>query len=206
MLAAVFGFGGRLNRLRYFLSCLALGGVFGVLAVIAVIGLLAGHSGGAPVSEEDLLKAFLPLAIFAIPAFGAYLWISLSLQARRIRDIGWNPVYVIPGWIGLMIVDRGVALAVPSLALTPHGGTLLGGLFNLAMGAALLFWPSAGPSEPRSPANINWEFPDEPRTPATIRRVVATKVAAPIAAEPVRAAPVRTINPGPPAFGRRGLS
>ncbi len=207
MFAAVFGFGGRLNRLRYFLSCLALGGVFGVLVVMAVIGVLAGHSGGAPASEEDLLKAFLPLAIFAIPVCGAYLWVSLALQARRIRDIGWNPLYVIPGWIGLMIVDRGVALAVPSLALIPHNGTLLGSLFNLAMGGALLFWPSAGPIEPRSPAEINWDVPDEPRAraPVAARRLMPAKVSAPIVAEPARAAPVRTVNPGPPAFGRRGL-
>src|ERR1700743_2353553 len=69
--------------------------------------------------------------------------ISFTLQSMRIRDIGWDPVCVIPTWFALMAIDAAIAHKFPGLALGPkHYGTVVGGLLNLFMYLALLFWPS----------------------------------------------------------------
>ena len=33
-------------------------------------------------------------------------WMTFTLQSMRIRDIGWDPVCVIPAWIAILIVER----------------------------------------------------------------------------------------------------
>jgi hypothetical protein len=69
---------------------------------------------------------------------------TFILQSMRIRDIGWDPVCVIPAWIALMIVDHVAAGRFPAWAIgQEHQGTMLGGLVNLALLLALTFWPSA---------------------------------------------------------------
>jgi hypothetical protein len=69
--------------------------------------------------------------------------ISFTLQSMRFRDIGWDPVCVIPTWIAILAVDFAVARKFPGLSLGPeHYGTVVGGLVNLVMSLALLFWPS----------------------------------------------------------------
>ena len=86
-----------------------------------------------------------------------FLLVTLILQAMRFRDIGWDPVCVIPGWFVVLLIDMVVAKKFPSLSLGPeHHGTAVGALVNLALFLALLFWPSAHaedamptPSEPR---------------------------------------------------------
>ena len=50
-----------------------------------------------------------------------------------------------PTWIAIGIVDHLVATKFPALSFDPlHSGTVVGGLLNLGMWLALLFWPSAG--------------------------------------------------------------
>jgi len=69
--------------------------------------------------------------------------VSLQLQCMRIRDIGWDPVCVMPGWFVVMIFDKILATKFPALALThDHTGTVVGALVNLGLGLALMFWPS----------------------------------------------------------------
>ena len=34
-----------------------------------------------------------------------FIWLSFTLHSMRIRDIGWDPVCVIPGWIAVAIID-----------------------------------------------------------------------------------------------------
>jgi hypothetical protein len=58
----------------------------------------------------------------------------------RLRDIGWDPVCVIGGWIAIVVIDRIVATQVPALSLVP---ALLSWLVNLAMFCVLYFWPSS---------------------------------------------------------------
>jgi hypothetical protein len=90
----------------------------------------------------------------AIVFFG---FVSFTLQAMRIRDIGWDPVCVIPGWIAAAIVDGMVAGRFPSWAIEQgRHGTIVGALINLVLLGALLFWPSgdyheSGPSFDATP-------------------------------------------------------
>jgi uncharacterized membrane protein YhaH (DUF805 family) len=191
MLSAMFSFHGRIGRMQYFLRSMALvGAIFGVIFVPILI-LCAGrirealHGGPTPGGGVSLLLVFGVLALICLPAG---LWSSLSLQARRFRDIGWNPLFVILGWIGFDLIDRLVAGAVPSLALgQTHQGTLFGALVGLVLGGALLFWPGAGDSdETYAPP------PLEPRDPVDRFRANPTPT------------PVR--DPAPATgFGRRGL-
>ncbi|MFX8320120.1 hypothetical protein ABTL33_18930, partial [Acinetobacter baumannii] len=55
-------------------------------------------------------------------------WLTFTLYAMRIRDIGWDPVCVIPGWIAVMIIDYLIATKFPAMSLGPgHHGTVVGG-------------------------------------------------------------------------------
>jgi hypothetical protein len=87
----------------------------------------------------------------------------------RIRDIGWDPVCVMPTWLAIMAIDWLVASKHPAWSLGPeHFGTVVGGLVNFGMTLALLFWPSAGyvatppsfdapPRQPDSPSRRGGE-------------------------------------------------
>jgi uncharacterized membrane protein YhaH (DUF805 family) len=199
MLEAVFSFRGRINRLQYFLSCVAFGMALIVFAVLAV-GLVAAHGGlqGAITATPGLALIGL-LAVLLAPVF---LWVSYSLQARRFRDIGWEPLYVIPGWIAIDIVDRLLAKGLPSLAIgSSHDVTPIGGLVNLALVCALLFWPGAANGEFNPSVGIDWPEPEEPSRAAPVAPVRAAVPARSPA--PVRAA--ASVVPAAPSFGRRGL-
>lgn len=190
MLNDLLGWGGRLNRLQYFLFSCALGLATAILITAAVFA-LAPHfiaaAGNAPHRAPTgllLITAGITLPIF--------LWFSLMLQVKRIRDIGWNPLYVIPGWIALIMIDKLVALAVPSLAIAGHAETVVGGLLNLAMAGCLLFWPGAaggGEDLDRRPLATGWPDLD---TSAPVTRGVVPSVA-----------PASAQTRG---FGRRGLA
>ena len=93
------------------------------------------------------------------------------LQSMRIRDIGWDPVCVIPAWIAILIVDKVVAGKIPAWSLDhEHNGTVVGGLVNLGLVLALMFWPSG---DYERPFNDAYRTPDRP-TP----RPAATSAAA----------------------------
>lgn len=203
MLSAMFSFHGRIGRMQYFLRCMALGAAIGVVVVIGCVSLIGGgglealRSGQAPAAGSLVLIALL--ALIALPAA---LWSSFSLQARRFRDIGWNPVVVIPAWIVVDLIDIIVAKAMPALAVGgEHQGTPIGGLVGLVLGGALLFWPGAGggdetyappPLEPRDPVDRFRANPTPKPTP--VRGPAPARAMAPVQA----AAPVT-------GFGRRGL-
>ena len=137
MLGFIFGLNARLGRLQYFLSTMGL-----AVAMTGICFLIARESfeaaaNGIPLSIE-LIKA--PAILAGI----IFLLIILTLQSMRFRDIGWDPVCVIPGWFAVLIVDVVVAKKIPSLSLGPeHHGTAVGALVNVALLLALLFWPSA---------------------------------------------------------------
>jgi uncharacterized membrane protein YhaH (DUF805 family) len=186
MLSAVFSFRGRLNRLQYFLGSWALGVVTVVLAV-AVLASLGGMAGGRTPDRAALINLGVT-ALLALLVIGPiYFWISFSLQARRFRDIGWEPVFVIPAWIGGEIVDRLAVMGAPQIAVT-HGMGIswLGLLLNLGLGGCLLFWPG------RNSFDIASVFDDvpPPGQPAT------TRIAVPVQRPP---------SPVTAGFGRRGV-
>jgi hypothetical protein len=102
---------------------------------------------------------------------------SFTLQSMRIRDIGWDPVCVIPAWIAIVIIDKLIAGKIPAWSLDhQHNGTVVGGLVNLGLVLALTFWPSGDFEEPFNDA---YRTPDgrSPRMPSKPTSVAADRIA-----------------------------
>ena len=120
MFAAVFSFRGRVGRRGYILGSLALGVVLMLLGMM-LIGFVelppTARPSPAMSMEAALLVVLAPLAV----------WSALSLQARRMRDIGWEPMIGLPMWIASV----GLAQNQPMLAFA----------FCVTMLACLLAWP-----------------------------------------------------------------
>ncbi len=140
MLGFVFGFNARLGRLHYFLATIGLAVLMTVICFV-----IAGHAyrPGQPISPADLMgwPTLIAMVFFGVMSF--------TLQSMRIRDIGWDPVCVIPMWIAIVIVDGLVAGKIPAWSLGPeHHGTIVGALFNAALFLALTFWPSGDYEDP----------------------------------------------------------
>ena len=201
MLGSAFSFRGRIGRLQYFMGVLATAAAF-VLPIIVILGVLGVHD---VASAGPALALIVLLMIVGVPVA---IWVGLSLQTRRIRDIGLNPLYVIPILFVIGLVDQIVALAVPGLSIAGlHRQTPFGLLVSLATAGALLFWPGkADPGDAPPSLGVNWMTPDEP-SPATsdapARRAVPPREAAPATVR--RAAPIRVANAAGVTFGRRGL-
>ena len=174
MISTILGFGGRIGRLRYLMLSLLLGAVMTALVFAIVFGMMP-RGGDRDAGETRMLIA---ATVIVGPPF---VWFTLTLQAKRLRDIGWSPLYVLTGWVGIHIVDA-------ILAPTGSGGTVIGKTIDAAMVLVLLFWPG------REPDEQDWEPPvfgtTTPATPtATVRR-------------PATAAASTPVQHG---FGRRGL-
>jgi uncharacterized membrane protein YhaH (DUF805 family) len=199
MLGVLFAFSGRLKRLPYFLiGVLAFCLFVGVVATLAVV---AGPSVADLKTNPEAVKGLLPLVPVFLVALLLNGWVSLSTQACRIRDIGWNPVIVIPAWMGLLAFGEGMSLSA-------HGLAPAIGLANLGMTCCLLFWPSKA-DEP----TFGGDFMDVAPRPQAPPRMPSAPTAAPMfqappPAEPAQPQPRFAPRPpvGPPAFGRRGLA
>ena len=89
MLGFLFGFNARLGRLHFFLSMVAL-----AVAMTAVGFAIADHVlHNTPKGIDTAAQLWTWPAIAAVIV---YSWASFTLQSMRIRDIGWDPVCVIP--------------------------------------------------------------------------------------------------------------
>src|SRR5579872_269574 len=97
MLASVFSFRGRINRLQYFFGNFAVGGALALLA-----WMLIGFTELAPTARPSATMALD--AVFLVLAAPLALWCAVSLQARRLRDIGWEPLIVMPMWVGALVL------------------------------------------------------------------------------------------------------
>ena len=136
MLDLVFGLNTRLGRLHFFLATLVLGVVMTAICWVIAMSLLRNVN-PASFRPEDLFKSGGMIA--AMVLFGLA---TITLYSMRFRDIGWDPVCVVPAWIALMIVDYAVAMRFPAYALgQEHTGTIAGGIVNLVLTLALIFWP-----------------------------------------------------------------
>ena len=96
MLGFLFGFNARLGRMHYFLSTIGL-----AVVMTAVCFAIAGYAiqstpGGMTLSPG--LMAWPTIAAVIV-----FSWMTFTLQSMRIRDIGWDPVCVIPAWIAILI-------------------------------------------------------------------------------------------------------
>jgi len=137
MLGFLFGFNARLSRMHFFLGTIVLAVVMTAICFAIAAALFQQMPSGVRPTEADLMT--WPV-IVAIVFFG---WVTFTLQSMRIRDIGWDPVCVIPAWIAIMLVDGLIAGKFPLWSLGhDHHGTAVGALTNLVLFGALLFWPS----------------------------------------------------------------
>ena len=139
MLDLVFGLNTRLGRLQFFLATIVLAVVTTAICFAVAMSMLRDIT-PANIRPADLLKSWGMIAAIAFFALA-----TVTLYSMRFRDIGWDPVCVVPGWIALMIVDYVVATRFPAYAVgQDHTGTIVGGIANLALTLALLLWPSGG--------------------------------------------------------------
>ena len=145
MLDFVFGFNARIGRLYFLLSFIA-----------AVVAGVAADLALSPYSIQELVNGAKPPANpYAWPLIVStvgFLLTKYSLQSMRIRDMGWDPVCVIPAWIAMGIVDRVVASKIPAWSIG-HGhfhGTIVGVTIDVALLLALVLWPSSDFETPTS--------------------------------------------------------
>jgi len=132
MLGFLFGLNARLGRLHFFLASVALAIVMTAICFAIAMAVLRTTS-PSMIRPEDLMTNWATIG--AIVFFGL---VTFTLQSMRIRDIGWDPVCVIPAWFALMIVDHVVAGRFPAWAIgQEHQSTVVGGLVNLALMLAL---------------------------------------------------------------------
>jgi uncharacterized membrane protein YhaH (DUF805 family) len=158
MLGFLFGFNARLRRLQFFLATIALA-ILMTAICFAIFSYAFQHWPRGTVPNLALAMTLWPVIAAAV-LFG---WLTFTLYAMRIRDIGWDPVCVIPGWIAVMIIDYLIATKFPAMSLGPeHHGTAVGGLVNLALTLALLFWPSGHYEEQAPDSGGSFRMPDNP--------------------------------------------
>ncbi|TBA21991.1 DUF805 domain-containing protein [Rhizobium ruizarguesonis] len=180
MLDVLFSFRGRVARLQYFCTSTCIGLVFG--AVLAAVLLVMRQQG-----TKDFFTVLIALGILCGPPL---LWVSYSLQAARIRDMGFKPKPILLGVISLNIFVFFVALLFSGSAAVSAFSTIAK-IANFTLNASLLFCPSD--------YRFTWTSPDtdEPqrREPpvAPRHRVTTTDVPRPQG------------NGARTAFGRRGM-
>ncbi len=134
MLGFLFGFNARLGRLHFFLSFVAL-----VVVWVAIDLALSPYSirqmaSGAKPSPDHLAWPLI------VPTVG-FLLIKYTLKSMRVRDMGWDPVCVVPAFIAFGTVDSVIASKVPAWSIGHHG-TIVGVMIQIALLLALTFWPS----------------------------------------------------------------
>lgn len=187
MIEALFMFGGRINRLQYFLASLVTHLVGGGILVLGVVSMGRGGAGAV-------------IAILATAGL-AMLWMSLSLQAARIRDIGLNPLLVLMAFAAIYTMTH----IGKEMTKGTEIGTLLAGLafvLQALFGFFLLFTPghAARPGDPPAPGD---ETIRVDRRAAMIRSDEGT--AARPSTRPSHQSPTRASQAAPrTSFGRRG--
>ena len=133
MLDILFGLNARLGRLHYLLACIVL-----AVAMVGVsFALIASGSIHVPRGSH---LTWQMLSWPAMAAVGLFMLVTVMLQAMRVRDIGWDPVIVMAGWLAITFLDAivGVKWLGPG-----HYGTIIGAIVNLVMTGILLFWPGS---------------------------------------------------------------
>ena len=178
MLDFVFGFRLRLTRINYFLSWIAVASLMTLIS-LAIAGVVFHlNPPGTEISDDQI-------AIPVICILPVFLWVTCNVQSMRIRDMGWNPAYVIPAWVLVIAADKVLAIVEPTWSVGEHHNeTAIGVFTNFALTVALLFWPSA---------------PDDASVLPPIRKTMQAPPASP---------PAPTLAPSPQftkGFGRRGL-
>jgi uncharacterized membrane protein YhaH (DUF805 family) len=171
MLSFLFGFNARLGRLHYFLGTIALAVVMTVAFFAIAMSAIHATPRGTPLSIGQIAWPAAAALLFFLAA-------TFTLQSMRIRDIGWDPVCVIPAWIALLIVDKVIATKFPAWSLgQDHAGTVVGGLVNLALVLALTFWPSGDHESPTPGYGETRRRPEPPSPRQQASSVAAERLA-----------------------------
>jgi uncharacterized membrane protein YhaH (DUF805 family) len=137
MLGFIFGLNARLGRLQYFLITIGVAVLMTGICFVVGRQTFQGATNGLPLSIDSFKGPAIVIGII-------FMAITLTLQSMRIRDIGWDPVCGIPGWVAILIIDMMVAKKFPGLSLGPEQhDTAISAIVNLGLLLALLFWPSA---------------------------------------------------------------
>jgi hypothetical protein len=164
MLGFIFGFNARMARLHYAL-CSAVVNVashFG-MSLFAGVMIQQMMTTAQPPTVAKMAGPLYALATITVA-------IQFMLRCMRIRDIGWDPVLVVPAWIASTIADMVIAARFPAWAIgeshlgSPYlgSGTVVGTLIDTALVALLIFMPSAGLA-PSVPAPVDdGPVPDRP--------------------------------------------
>jgi uncharacterized membrane protein YhaH (DUF805 family) len=143
MLSFVFGFNARISRLQFLLASLALGLAMAVFVFFFAFAF--GLQGASRMRPVDIVASWPVLIAIAV-----FLFATFTLQSMRFRDIGWDPVCVIPAWFALVIIDHFMAVKFSALSIgREHSHTAVGALVNLGLYLALLSWPGGEFSELR---------------------------------------------------------
>src|ERR1700722_5751555 len=133
MLDLLFGLNARLGRLQYLLA--------GIALVVAMVGVSMALIAAGSIHITPGLH--LTRQMLSWPAASAVVFFVLAtviLQAMRVRDIGWDPVVVMAGWLAIEFVD---AIVAEKMLGPGHYGTMISSIVNLVMTGILLFWPSS---------------------------------------------------------------
>jgi uncharacterized membrane protein YhaH (DUF805 family) len=131
-----FGFDGRVNRLGLLWRGAAAGAGLAALAAGGAAALVTVNPGG--VGGLETWTQRLTIAVMLLS-----LWCGLGLTSRRLRDIGVEPVYVVPAYAALWVANA--QLLEPLSRLQPQGFEPLEAGWMALQGLlalALLLWPS----------------------------------------------------------------
>ena len=169
MLGFLFGFNARLGRMQFFLATIA-------LAIVMTGICFAIASYFYPYNPRAALPSAQLIGWPVVVAGLGFAYATFTLQSMRIRDIGWDPVCLIPAWVAILIVDKLVANKFPSLAYGHDSpGTLVGAAVNLLLFLALMFWPG-GEYGGAAPGEAGGK-PDKPARGPEAASVAAARLA-----------------------------
>jgi uncharacterized membrane protein YhaH (DUF805 family) len=171
MLGYLFGFNARIGRLKYFLCSIVLVIVITIMIAGTVSSSYRGLELGTPLSLSQMKWPLIFVgAIFAVASF--------TLYSMRFRDIGWDPVCMIPLWLAVAAVDWAIGAKIPAISLgQDHHGTIVGALMNLALGLALMFWPSGSHDISTPTFDMPPQAPDAPPRRQEAASPAASRVA-----------------------------
>jgi uncharacterized membrane protein YhaH (DUF805 family) len=171
MLGFIFGFNARIGRLHYLFATLALAVVMTAIS-FAIANYAIQHA------PRGVRPTFEMMAWPVIAAGFIFCFATFTLQAMRIRDIGWDPVCVIPAWIAIIIVDSVVAGRFPVWSLgVEHRGTIVGALTNLVMFGCMMFWPGGDYIDSTPALDVIRRKPDGPAPGPPTSPVPASRIA-----------------------------
>ena len=139
----LFGFEGRISRLGYLWRTLGVGLGIGAVAFVGrtLLTAFVRPSGlaGYEASAHGLAVGIVLLAI----------WSSAAITTRRIRDMGLEPVHILPAYVALWVVYTQVLQPLSQMPADKYGLLLAGWAAMQALPPlSLLLWPSHSPPPP----------------------------------------------------------